>query len=232
MAREVMTPRVDVIALPIPVEASDIAKAVRETSHSRFPVYFDDLDNLTGILYVNDLFRAGWQVAVTNSNTESSSAKQLTSLDISKMLRQPLVVPESSHILDVLSTMRLRRYGFAIVVDEYGTVAGVLTIKDLLGQLVGELPDEFDSTDHLQITRVDRHRWLVDGALGVDYVRDKLNIDLPEGEYVTVGGFLFDAFGHIPKEGERLTTAGWELKVVEMNRHRISEILFQYLLDE
>ena len=109
--------------------------------------------------------------------------------------------PSRGLVLDVLAEMRRQRRAFAVVVDEHGGVEGVLTVKDLLGALVGDLPDEFDPDDEPDVVRVDGSRWLVDGRMSVDDVRDRLDINLPEGEYVTLGGFLFDAFGHIPTEG-------------------------------
>ena len=125
-------------------------------------------------------------------------------VDISCRLRQPFLVPESRPVLDVLAEMRRQRRAFAVVVDEHGGVEGVLTVKDLLGALVGDLPDEFDPDDEPDVVRVDGSRWLVDGRMSVDDVRDRLGIDLEEGEYVTLGGFLFDAFGHIPDRGRDL----------------------------
>jgi CBS domain containing-hemolysin-like protein len=112
-----------------------------------------------------------------------------------------------------------------VVVDEHGGVEGVLTVKDLLGALVGDLPDEFDADDEPDIVRVDGHRWLVDGRMNVDDVSDRLDINLPEGEYVTLGGFLFDAFGHIPAEGESVVIEGWELRVAEMDKRRIARVV-------
>jgi len=222
--REVMTPRVDVVGLPIPVHASDVARAVRQTGHSSFPVYDDDLDHLIGILFVNDLFRSGW--ALDGRNGSGEPAKP-TPLDISRRLRQPYPVPESRFVLDVLADMRRDRRAFAVVVDEYGGVAGVLTVKDLLAALVGDLRDEFDTGGEPEIIRVDRSRWLVDGGASIDDVREQLGIDLPEGDYVTLGGFLFDAFGHIPEEGERLTHHGWELRVAEMDKRRVAKVVVQ-----
>jgi CBS domain containing-hemolysin-like protein len=136
-------------------------------------------------------------------------------------------VPESRFVLDVLADMRRDRRAFAVVVDEYGGVSGVVTVKDVLAALVGDLRDEFDPGGEPEIIRVDRTRWLVDGGASIDDVRDQLGIDIPEGEYVTLGGFLFDAFGHIPEEGERLTHAGWELRVAEMDKRRVAKVVVQ-----
>jgi magnesium and cobalt transporter len=228
--REVMTPRVDVVGLPIPVHAADVARAVRQTGHSSFPVYDDDLDHLIGILFVNDLFRSGWALDVRNGNGGGEPDKP-TPLDISRRLRQPYPVPESRFVLDVLADMRRDRRAFAIVVDEYGGVAGVLTVKDLLAALVGDLRDEFDPGGEPEIVRVDGTRWLVDGGASIDDVRDQLGVDVPEGDYVTLGGFLFDAFGHIPEEGEKLTHDGWELRVAEMDKRRVAKVVVQAASD-
>jgi CBS domain containing-hemolysin-like protein len=201
--REVMTPRVDVVALRSPVSADEVGVAVKESGHSRFPVYEEDLDDLAGVLFVKDLFRSGGAIR----------------------LRQPFVVPEGRAVLETLQEMRARRHAFAVVVDEHGGVEGVLTIKDLVSELVGELPDEFDKAVSEEISRVDAARWLVDGACPVDRLRDELGVDVPEGEYVTVGGFLFDQFGCIPSEGDAVAHEGWEFRVAEMDRRRIAKIV-------
>lgn len=207
--REVMTPRVDVIALRSPAQVDDALRAVRESGHSRFPVYEEDLDHLIGVLFVKDLVRAGWERGD----------------EVVRRIRTPLIVPESRPVLSLLQEMRQRRIAFAVVVDEHGGVEGVLTVKDLVGELVGELPDEFDQDEEEEISRVDSHRWLVEGACPVERLRLELGTPLPEGEYVSLGGFLFDAFGRIPKEGERLQWEGWEFRVEEMDRRRIAKVV-------
>jgi len=257
---EVMTPRVDVVGLPIPVHAADVVRAVRESGHSCFPVFDDDIDKLVGVLYVNDLFRAGWALdsgfseapvlrapvsgtpisgtpvsesAVSGLGTDApeitdqadQNGERPSPLDISRRLRQPYLVPESRLVLDVLAEMRNVRRTFGVVVDEYGGVAGVITVKDLLAALVGDLYDEFDTGGEPEVVRVDRSRWLVDGGASIDDVRSEMGLTLPEGKYLTLGGYIFDALGHIPVEGEHLKYDDWELRVVEMDRRRVAKVL-------
>jgi CBS domain containing-hemolysin-like protein len=294
--RDVMTPRVDVVGLPVPVTASDLARAVRQSGHSTFPVYDDDLDNLVGVLYARDLFRSGWApgpptrsdparsptgapragdggpsgsagtdpkaagggatpavasggdptapaggtsvpptgatAPVPPSGGAGRNGGDLSPLDISRRIRKPYVVPESKLVLDVLASMRRDRRTFAVVVDEYGGVAGIATIKDLLAALVGDLRDEFDQGGEPDVVRVDRARWLVDGGVPVDELRDRLGCPVPDGEYVTLGGYLLDVTGHIPEEGERVRRDGWEYRVVEMDRRRIAKVVVKRLTPE
>jgi CBS domain containing-hemolysin-like protein len=217
--REVMTPRVDVTFLTIPVHADDIARAVRTSGHSCFPVVHDDLDDLIGILFVNDIFRTGKDGPLTRDATDPSP------LEISRKVRQPYLVPESLGVLDALADMRKHRRAVAVVVDEYGGVAGILTVKDLLEPLVGDLHDEFDDVEEPMIVRVDGTRWLIDGQTNVDVVRERLGLDVPDGEYVTLGGLLFALFGHIPSEGEHIGVGTWDLRVVEMDKRRVAQVV-------
>jgi CBS domain containing-hemolysin-like protein len=268
--REVMTPRTDIVALTIPVTADDVARAVRESGHSAYPVVHGGLDDVVGVLYVNDLFRTRrWRGGLFGSDgdrtpeeppldgtpevspqssperaqgptpshaavgprpsvaktAEGREPSGLSPIEISRRIRQAYIVPESRPILAALVEMRRHRRGFAVVVDEYGGVSGVLTVKDLLEPIVGELHDELDTDQGPSIVRIDAQRWLVDGQTNVDEVRERLEIDLPEGDYVTLGGFVLDALGHIPEEGETVHVDGWELAVQDMDRRRIARVL-------
>jgi len=252
-ARDVMTPRVDVDALPAPVRFADVARAVRRSGHSHFPVYDDDLDRLLGVLFVKDLFHldeAGSRStgpdtvpeagAGAGAGSGSGSGAALepgadarysggvpAGLDVTARVREPYLVPESRSALEVLSDMRVRRRGFAVVVDEHGGFAGVLTIKDLVSELVGDLRDEFDRSVSPAIVRIDATRWLVDGSCAVGEVRESLGADVPDGEYVTLGGFLLDALGHIPEEGEVLERGPWAFRVTRMDRRRVAKVVLE-----
>jgi CBS domain containing-hemolysin-like protein len=227
--REVMTPRTDVTYLTIPVHADDIAQAVRTSGHSCFPVVVGDLDDLIGVLFVNDIFRTGRE---PGTRTEGDrDATDPSPLEISRKVRQPYLVPESLGVLEALADMRKHRRAVAVVVDEYGGVAGMLTVKDLLEPLVGDLHDEFDEGEEAVIVRVDNTRWLIEGQTNVDDVRERLGMDIPEGEYVTLGGLLFARFGHIPAEGEEVRVGDWNLRVVEMDKRRVAQVVATFVGD-
>jgi len=234
--REVMTPRVDVTYLTIPVHAEDVGRVVRTTGHSCFPVVHDDLDDLIGLLYVNDIFRTGGRgPAPGDVGGPSSGERDATDpspLEISRKVRPAHLVPETLGVLEALADMRRQRRQVAVVVDEYGGVAGLLTVKDLLEPLVGELHDEFDEYEEPEMVRVDTTRWLLDGQTNVDDVRERLGIEIPDGEYVTLGGLLFERFGHIPSEGEAVRVGDWDLKVVEMDKRRVAQVVATYAGDE
>jgi magnesium and cobalt transporter len=222
--REVMTPRVDVTYLTIPVQAEDVAQAVRTSGHSCFPVVHDDLDDLIGILFVNDIFRTN-RPGSRGAGAEPRDATDPSPLEISRKVRQPHLLPESLGVLEALADMRKHRRAVAVVVDEYGGVAGLLTVKDLLEPLVGDLHDEFDEGDEVDIVRVDATRWLIDGQTNVDDVRERIGIEIPDGEYVTLGGLLFERFGHIPSEGEAIRVGEWDMRVVEMDKRRVAQVV-------
>jgi CBS domain containing-hemolysin-like protein len=199
--RDVMTPRVDVAYLTFPVTPEAIAEAVRDTGHSGFPVVSDDLDDVIGVLFVNDLFRS--------STVKRAIGVSLpTAEEITRKIRRPLMLPETFDLLESLGQMRAQRRTFALVLDEHGGVAGVVSIRDILEQLVGDLNDEFDEDEEPTIVRIRQDRWLVDGQTHVDRVEEELGVAIPEGEYVTIAGFVLDLAGEIPVAGSTFTQGG------------------------
>ena len=219
--RDVMTPRVDVDFLTIPVTPEAIAEAVRDTGHSCFPVVSGDLDEVEGVLFVNDLFRS-------TTAKRAIGVSLPTASEIARKIRRPFMLPETLDLLDSLSEMREQRRTFALVLDEHGGVAGVVSSRDILEQLVGDLSDEFDDDEEPTIVRIREDRWLVDGQTHVDKVEEELGVVIPEGDYVTIAGFVLDLAGEIPAAGTIYTYKDWTFRVQSVERRRISEIVIEY----
>ncbi len=220
--RDVMTPRVDVAYLTYPVTPEAIAEAVRDTGHSCFPVVSDDdLDDVLGVIYVNDLFR-------------SSTAKRAigvslpTAEEITRKIRRPFMLPETFDLLESLGEMRRQHRTFALILDEHGGVAGVASIRDILEQLVGDLNDEFDEGDEVEIVRIREGRWLVAGQTHVDKVAEEIGFAAPEGEYVTIAGFVLDLAGEIPEAGTTYSYDEWTFRVQSVEKRRISELVIEH----
>ncbi len=208
--RDVMTPRVDVVALEHPVTPEQVRQAVAETGHSRYPVIAPaaDLDQMLGVLYFKDLFRV----------QETGGAEQ-----IRRLLREPLYVPESTPVLTALHQMRQRRAGFAAILDEHGGVEGILTIKDLVSELVGEIPDEYDPGTPATVA-IDGDMWVADGRVPVEELAETIGAEFPEGPYATAGGLFLSITGDIPAEGDSVEVAGYRLTVLGMDRRRIDRL--------
>jgi magnesium and cobalt transporter len=220
--RDVMTPRVDVAFLTFPVSPEAIADAVRDTGHSCFPVvHAEDLDDVVGVLFVNDLFRSstvkrGIGVGLPETN------------EITRKIRRPLMLPETNDLLEALGEMREQRRKFALVLDEHGGVAGVVSIRDILEQLVGDLSDEFDEDEEPTIVRIRTDRWLVDGQTHVDRVAQEIGLTIPEGDYVTIAGYVLFLAEAIPEPGATFTSGEWSFRVQSVERQRISEVVIEH----
>jgi CBS domain containing-hemolysin-like protein len=219
--RDVMTPRTDVAFLTTPVTPEMMAEAIRDTGHSCFPVVNGDLDEVEGVLFVNDLFRS-------TTAKRALGVSLPTADEIARKIRRPFMLPETMDLLESLGEMRTQRRTFALVLDEHGGVAGVVSIRDILEQLVGDLNDEFDEDEEPTIVPIRQDRWLVDGQTHVDEVEAALGIAIPEGEYVTIAGFVLDLAGEIPAAGTTYTYKDWTFRVQSVEKRRISEIVIEY----
>jgi len=206
--RDVMTPRRDIRALESPVTMTEVREGVAETGHSRFPVIKQGIDQLLGVLYVKDLL---------------GMPSEPTASDINRVLRQPVYVPESKGVLDLLLEMRAGRLTFAVVTDEHGGIEGIVTIKDLVAELVGELQDEYDPDEPVLIA-VSDGEWLVDGRTTVEDLEEAVASGFPQGEYTTVAGLVLDLAGRIPQVGDTVECDGHRLEVVRMDRNRVDRV--------
>lgn len=211
--RDVMTPRLDIVALGVPLRPSDIRTAVAETGHSRFLVIANDLDDLLGIVHVKDLLQ--------HSGDDDGA-------DLSSLIRTPTYIPETMSVLDTLDEMRSKRYAMAVVVDEHGGVEGIVTVKDLVSELVGELQDEYDPGTP-SVAQLGRGVWIADGRLDIDDLEEAVGYNLTDGPFSTVGGFIMALFGKIPDEGDQVTDDGFRYTILSMDRQRVDRIRIQRL---
>jgi len=212
--RDVMTPRVDIVTLGNPVSIQDVRDVVGNAAHSRFPVTGGGLDDLVGILYVKDVLQVDGDPSTSQ---------------IAALLRKPTFVPESAPVLQVLQDMQSRRFTMALVLDEHGGVEGLVTIKDLVSELVGELQDEYDPGVP-SIVPIGPGRWMADGRLPIDDFSDAMGHKFPEGPYSTLGGMFLSVAGHIPSDGHQLTVDDYRLVVMRMDRNRIDRIRVEKLV--
>ncbi len=213
---EVMVPRPDVVWLSADDTLSDLRQLARSTGHSRFPIRGDSEDEVVGTVHVKDL------LAIPVERHDETSV-----LEVAVPM---LAVPESESLRRLLGELRRDHRTFALAVDEYGGTAGLVTVEDVLEQLVGEIEDEFDR-EGSQIRRLGVGRFLVRGTLRAHQVEELFGTQLPEGEYETVAGFVLDQLGHIPEPGERVVHDRLEFTVMELEAVRITQIAIRELPD-
>lgn len=219
-ACDVMTHRTDIEAVEIGSDIEEIIDAAIEKGFSRIPVYEDELDNIKGIIYVKDLLKyIGKPIP--------------KSLKISAIMREARFVPESKRCSDLFEEMTENRLQMVIVADEYGGVAGLVTIEDLLESIVGNMQDEFDDEDE-EVEQVNETTFTIDGITDIEEVNEMLDIELPEGEYDTIGGFIMSEIGHIPAPDEKVTveSQGFKFTVTEMDERRIERITAERTVPE
>jgi len=209
--RDIMIPRVQMICLHRDAPISSILPAVVESGHSRFPVLDGDRDDVVGILLAKDLLRLF---------ASTSPSK----FDIREYLRPVVFVPESKRLNVLLKEFRGNRNHMAIVVDEYSGVAGLVTIEDVIEQIVGDIDDEFDVEDDQNIRREDERQFSVRGATRVEEFNQYFNAELPNDEFDTVAGLVMKQFARMPRRGESVTLAEFEFRVMRTDRRRIDSL--------
>jgi CBS domain containing-hemolysin-like protein len=210
--REVMTPRVDVVMIEDTSSLENALAIFNETGFSRIPVYHERIDNIIGLLNVKDVFAAVF--------------RQQTSATIRERMYEPYFVPESKKIDELLKELQLKKQHMAVVLDEYGSFAGIVTVEDMLEELVGEIMDEFDEEEP-EIQQVEEGVYLVDARTWVEHINEDLDLNLPLTDaYESIGGLVIDRLGHIPRRGEvvRIEESNITLVVMQMRGRRLVKV--------
>ncbi len=209
-AEELMTPRVRVESLRSDATVLDLIEASRRTGFSRFPVYDDDVDDVRGMVHVKQTF--GVPVA------------ERASTPVSALLRPVPTVPETLPADALLDRVRASGLQVAIVVDEYGGTAGLVTLEDLIEEIVGDVRDEHDRSEAAPVRPLGPNNWMVSGLLRDDEVEEATGFEMPEGEYETLAGMVVAHLGRIPDVGDEVRVDGWRITVMSMDRHRVAEL--------
>ena len=205
---DVMIPRTQIVMLPADWTLPQIMAAVVESGHSRFPVHGEDKDEILGILLAKDLLKF------------FGAAEPF---DIHDILRPAVLIPESMRLNVLLAEFRLSRNHMALVVDEYGGVAGLVTIEDVLEEIVGEIDDEHDEAEPVLMHEQPGGDWLVSALTPIDDFNEQIKAELPDEEYDTVGGLITSEFGHLPEVGEKATIGAYLFQVTAANDRRVQQ---------
>ncbi|MBI3649129.1 MAG: HlyC/CorC family transporter [Actinobacteria bacterium] len=210
IVREVMVPRPDIVAIEHDRTLRDVQALVLTHGYSRIPVYREDLDGAIGIVYAKDVLKAVHQ------------GKQ--DMPLSEVVREAHYVPETKKVAELLREMQKEKFHIALVTDEYGSVTGLVTLEDLLEELVGEIADEYDREEP-ELVEVGEGVYRVSGKASIDDVNEFLDVELPDEEWDTVAGLVLDIFGRIPKGGEKVSFRGLEFTAEEVQGRRIAKVL-------
>jgi CBS domain containing-hemolysin-like protein len=212
-AGDICVTRGDIIAVPSGISFDDLVRAFADAGHSRLPVYGESLDTVVGMVHIKDVFMASVDPARDRS--------------IDALMREPLFVPESMGVIELLARMRMERVHLAIVVDEFGGTEGLVTIEDVVEEIVGEIEDEHDDAEAAMLTMLDDGVWEADARIELEELAKAVDprLSSDEDEVDTLGGLVFLIAGHIPANGECIThPSGWKLEAVDSDPRRIIRV--------
>jgi len=214
-AADVMIPRPEVVALSITMPPEEALRAVIDSPYTRYPVFRETLDDVVGILHVRDLFSAMVERGIAQVHLED-------------LLRPAHIVPETKDLASLLQEFRRTNTHFAVVVDEYGAMAGILTLEDLLEEIVGEIEDEFDIAEE-QIEQIDDDTYRISGMFPIDEFNERFGTELPDEDFHTVAGFVFGQLGRAPEPGDDVSWNGVRFDVLEVDGNRIEKIVVNFI---
>ncbi|WP_028769223.1 CNNM family magnesium/cobalt transport protein CorC [Shewanella fidelis] len=215
--RDIMIPRAQIVAIQIDNTVEEVLSTVISSAHSRFPVVNEDKDHIEGILLAKDLLQYGFK------NNEKP-------FELRQVIRPAVVVPESKRVDVLLKEFRSQRYHMAIVVDEYGGVSGLVTIEDILEEIVGDIEDEFDhdSAEETEIKQIAKQVFMVKALTPIDDFNEAFGTEFSDEEFDTVGGMVSHAFGHLPERDEKVMIQDIEFKVVNADTRRLIQLRVKF----
>ena len=206
--KEVMVPRTDTVFLSADASNEELLTCICDSEHSRFPVYKDTVDKVIGILHVKDVLKA-----LINNKP----------IHINEFVRKPFFVPVSKHIDELLREFLRKKVHIAIVVDEYGGVSGIVSMEDIIEEIIGDIQDEFDhETD--DVVKTGEGIWLCDARVNLEFLAEETGLQLPVNDFDTLGGFVFDLFGKVPAKNEKIDYKEYEFIIQEMDGHKMNSI--------
>lgn len=212
-AKDVMIPRADMELVSVDADLDEVVKVFEEERYSRLPVYDDNKDSVIGIVYLKDLFFY-----------QNQNGKQQESFSLRNIMREPFFVYEYQKTSSIMAEMRNRFVSLAIVLDEYATAVGLITIEDLLEEIVGEIRDEFDMYELETITKISENQFEVDASIKLSDLEDNIGVLLESEDYDSLGGYVIELLDHLPAEGETVKKDGITLKVLSMDKNRIDRV--------
>ena len=210
VASEIMTPRVEMVSADITSAEQELVRLITEEGYTRVPIYSGSQDNIIGILHAKDLLR------ICNMAPEES-------LDLKDALNPPMIIPESKPIIDLLRDFQSKKNHMAIVTDEFGSVRGLVTLEDVIEEIVGEIDDEHDQEER-ELMVVDEQTIVVDAKIEIEEVEDHFNCQLPEGVYESVGGLLIHYLGRVPVNGDQVSVESLTFKVLAADSRRVRTV--------
>lgn len=208
LVREVMVPRTEVTAIESGATIDDLIKLIREEGHTRYPVFKDSIDNIVGVIHVKDILTK-WHGQMD--------------VKVSRFVRQPYIVPETKNVEDLLREFKKKRTHIAVVVDEYGGTSGVVTIEDIIEEIVGEIRDEYD-LDEINIVPLSDGSIVVDARLDIEELSSYFDIEIPKEKFETVGGLLTFLSGRVPQSGEEVSFENLRFKVESADEKKVHRV--------
>jgi CBS domain containing-hemolysin-like protein len=211
-AKDIMIPRVDLVAIDVETDLKLLLKTIIDGAHSRMPVYEETIDNIIGILHVKDLIKL------------IPLSGKMKKFNMRKLIHEPFFVPETMPLDELLRKFKIKKLHLAIAVDEYGGLGGIVTLEDILEVIVGDINDEFDTEELPEFEKIGPNSYDVDSRMLISDFNDQLKLEIPTDDFDTIGGFVFDLFGRVPEREEVIKYKNISFKIKDISGIKIMRI--------